>query len=106
VPDEFDAILCNPPYVADAERARLAPEILRHEPPGALFAGPDGLSVIRELLAQLARRARVRLLALEVAAGQAPDVADLARAAGFDAIRLQRDLARIERVVIAERHAQ
>ena len=39
VPDEFDAVLANPPYVADSERAGLAPEILRHEPAGALFAG-------------------------------------------------------------------
>src|SRR5205085_157818 len=37
--DEFDAILANLPYVADSERPTLAPEILRHEPPEALFAG-------------------------------------------------------------------
>ena len=55
VPDEFDAILSNPPYVAESERASLAPEILRHEPPAALFAGPDGLDAIRALLAQVAR---------------------------------------------------
>jgi release factor glutamine methyltransferase len=103
VPDEFDAVLCNPPYVAEAERAQLAPEILRHEPPAALFAGPDGLSVISELLAQLAQRPNVRFLALEVGAGQARSVAELIRVAGFDAIRFERDLARIQRVVIGER---
>jgi release factor glutamine methyltransferase len=100
---EFDAILCNPPYVAESERAALAPEIMRHEPPEALFAGPDGLSTIRALLAQLADLPQVRLLALEIGAGQAPAVAELARAAGFDAIRFERDLARIQRVVVAER---
>jgi release factor glutamine methyltransferase len=103
VPDEFDAILCNPPYVRERERAQLAPEIMRHEPPLALFAGPEGMDVIGALLAQLAQRPRVRLLALEVGAGQAPRVAELTRAAGFDAVRLQCDLARIQRVVIAER---
>jgi release factor glutamine methyltransferase len=101
---EFDAILSNPPYVAESERAALAPEIVRHEPPEALFAGPDGLSTIRVLLAQLAHMPHVRLVALEVGAGQAPTVAELTRAAGFDAIRFERDLARIQRVVIAERH--
>jgi release factor glutamine methyltransferase len=100
---EFDAILCNPPYVAESERAALAPEIMRHEPPEALFAGPDGLSTIRALLAQLVDLPQVRLLALEIGAGQAPAVAELARAAGFDAIRFERDLARIQRVVVAER---
>jgi release factor glutamine methyltransferase len=101
--DEFDAILSNPPYVAESERSLLAPEILRHEPPDALFAGVDGLAVIRRLLLQVAERERVRLLALEVGAGQASAVVELIRSAGFDAVRSERDLAGIERVVIGER---
>jgi release factor glutamine methyltransferase len=101
---EFDAVVSNPPYVAESERALLAPEIIRHEPPGALFAGPDGLSCIRALLDQLAEQPNVRFLAMEVGAGQAAAVAALTREAGFDAIRFERDLARIQRVVVAERH--
>ncbi len=103
VPGGYDAVLCNPPYVAESERAALAPEILRHEPPGALFAGPDGLATIRALLAQLAGRGRVRLVALEVGAGQAETVSELMRAAGFPAVRAERDLAGIARVVVGER---
>ncbi len=103
VPDEFDAVLCNPPYVAESERAALAPEIVRHEPPGALFAGLDGLATIRALLVQLAGRGRVRLAALEVGAGQAEAVGELVRAAGLPAVRAERDLAGIERVVVGER---
>ena len=102
VADEFDAVLANLPYVAEGERALLAPEILRHEPAGALFAGVDGLAVIRALLAQLQGRRRVRMVALEVGAGQAPAVAELVAGAGFAAVRSERDLAGIERVVIAE----
>lgn len=101
---EFDAILANLPYVATSERERLAPEIVRHEPPEALFAGPDGLGAIRALLEALGERPETRFIALEVGAGQAPTVAELIGAAGFDAIRFERDLARIQRVVIAERH--
>jgi len=101
---EFDAIVSNPPYIAESERALLAPEIVRHEPAEALFAGPDGLSCIRALLAQLAEQPSVHFLAIEVGAGQAAAVAALTRAAGFDAIRFERDLARIQRVVVAERH--
>jgi release factor glutamine methyltransferase len=103
---EFDAILSNPPYVTESERATLAPEIVRHEPHEALFAGGDGLAVIRPLLAQLAELPDVRFLGLEVGAGQAQAVAELTRAAGFDAIRFERDLARIQRVVVAERHRE
>ncbi len=103
VPDEFDAVLSNPPYVPDGDRASLAPEILRHEPASALFAGPDGLDVIRPLIAQAGERAALKLLALEVGAGQAPVVGELMRAAGFAAVRSERDLAGIERVVVGER---
>ncbi|HEY3970107.1 MAG TPA: peptide chain release factor N(5)-glutamine methyltransferase [Solirubrobacteraceae bacterium] len=103
VPDEFDAILSNPPYVPDRDRATLAPEILRHEPSRALFAGEDGLDAIRSLLGQAAVHSSVRLLALEIGAGQAAVVGELMRAAGFPSVRAERDLAGIERVVVGER---
>jgi release factor glutamine methyltransferase len=103
VPDEHDGILSNPPYVADSERAMLAPEILRHEPPSALFAGPDGLDCIRALISQAATRERVRMLALEHGAGQAPVVAESMNDAGFPQVRSERDLAGIERVTVGSR---
>jgi len=99
VEGELDAVLSNPPYVA--EGARLAPDILRHEPPGALFAGPDGLDVVRRLVPQAA--ARARLLALEIGEGQAAEVAGLVRAAGMADVEVLRDLAGIERVVVGRR---
>ena len=103
VGDEFDAILSNPPYVQDTDRATLAPEILRHEPPSALFAGADGLDIIRRLTGQVAARASVRLLALEIGAGQAAAVGELMRGASFPTVRAERDLAGIERVLVGER---
>jgi release factor glutamine methyltransferase len=103
VPEEFDALLSNPPYVAELKRRELAPEILRHEPPGALFAGPDGLVTIRALLEQVCERRDLDLVAIEVGLGQALTVAELIRAAGFSGVRAERDLAGIERVVVGER---
>jgi release factor glutamine methyltransferase len=102
IPDEFDAILSNPPYVAESERTELAPEILRHEPSGALFAGADGLAVIRALLALVSERRRVGVVALEVGAGQAGTVTELMGLAGFRSVRSERDLAGVERVVVGE----
>ena len=66
---------CSPtrPTSPRRERATLAPEITRHEPRGALFAGPDGLDVIRRLV-PAAAQAGARLLAIEVGAGQAAGV--------------------------------
>jgi release factor glutamine methyltransferase len=105
VPDEFDAILANPPYVAESHRPQLAPEITRHEPPLALFAGSDGLAVIRPLIAQAATRSQLGLLAIEVGAGQAQLVSRLLREQDFNDPQTLPDLAGIERVVLAERAA-
>src|SRR5438445_511562 len=52
----YDGVLANLPYVA--EGAELDPEISRYEPASALFAGPDGLDVIRRLLVVVAERGR------------------------------------------------
>jgi release factor glutamine methyltransferase len=98
---EVDAVLSNPPYVEDG--APLQPEIVRHEPAVALFAGPEGLSVIRRLVAQAAGAAPVRFLALEVGMGQAAEVAGVLRSAGFGDVETRRDLAGIERVVAGRR---
>ncbi len=103
VPDEFDAVLANPPYVREDERASLEPEILRHEPAEALFAGEDGLAVVRRLVAEAGERKRLRLLAVEIGQGQAGAVAGLMHGAGFGAVRAERDLAGTERVVVGER---
>jgi release factor glutamine methyltransferase len=97
---EADAVVSNPPYVEDA--AELQPEIARHEPPVALYAGPEGLTVIRRLVAQAAA-SPVRFVALEVGMGQAAEVAEVLRAAGFGAVQTRRDLAGVERVVAGRR---
>lgn len=102
LPDEFDAILANLPYVAAGQRDTLAPEIVRHEPATALYSGPEGTELIAALSRQLRSRRRVRWTALEVGAGQAAQVGDLLLAAGFAGVRVLRDLAGIERVVIGE----
>jgi release factor glutamine methyltransferase len=98
----LDAVLSNPPYVADADRATLAPDITRHEPEIALYAGADGLSLIRRLAPQAAA-AGASLLALEVGFGQAGAVAEIVRGAGFGETQALADLAGIERVVVGRR---
>ena len=97
----WDAILSNPPYVAEADR-HLLPRELGHEPELALFAGSDGFAAIRRLL-PAAAATEARLLAVEVGAGQAGAAAGMARAAGFAEVEAAADLAGIERVVVARR---
>ncbi|HET7121927.1 MAG TPA: peptide chain release factor N(5)-glutamine methyltransferase [Solirubrobacterales bacterium] len=105
---DFDLIVANLPYVGEAERPSLQPEVNRWEPPEALYAGPDGLDAYRAFVPQCGRAFRRYarksstapvVLAVEVGEGQAPAVAELFRAAGFDEVEVRRDLAGIERVV-------
>jgi release factor glutamine methyltransferase len=101
VPGPFDAVLSNPPYVADGDA--LAPDVARHEPHRALFGGPDGLAVLRRLVPQAA--AAAPYVAVEVGAGQAEAVEGLLRGAGLPGTSRLRDLAGIERVVTGRRAA-
>ncbi len=121
-----DAIVSNPPYIPTAALASLPEEIREHEPRAALDGGPDGLAVLRRVIAEGPRYLRPGgLLALEVAAGgQARVVAALVAAAGTyagwppsqrrapavaprrEGVRgpwIVRDYAGIERVVVATR---
>lgn len=50
-----DVVASNPPYVAEHEREQVEPEVREHDPAGALFAGPDGLDVIRVVASRAMR---------------------------------------------------
>ncbi|MGH7467240.1 MAG: peptide chain release factor N(5)-glutamine methyltransferase [Longimicrobiales bacterium] len=104
--ERFDAIVANPPYIAQAERDTLAPEVREWEPAQALFAGPDGLSVISPLVTgAMDWLLPGGLLALEVGAQQGEAVLRmLKQTSGYTNMRIQRDLADRERVVLAEAH--
>ncbi len=52
----FDLIVANPPYIRDSEQSELPPEVRDHEPPQALYSGPDGLDHI-QMIAQWAHHA-------------------------------------------------
>ncbi len=92
-------MLANLPYVADGA-PELAPDVARYEPSVALYGGPDGLDVVRRLLALAAA---VPLVVLEVGFDQAAATEALLRAAGFAAIERRQDLAGHDRVLVGRR---
>jgi release factor glutamine methyltransferase len=96
----FDVITANPPYIASSEIEELARDIKEFEPRLALDGGADGLAIVRRIvLGAPAHLARGGVLAVEVGAGEAPEVARLFEAGGFARVTATRDYARIERVV-------
>lgn len=105
--ERFDVIVSNPPYIAEGEKGELQPEVRDWEPPEALFAGKDGLDVIRGLVAGAPKHLLSGgLLALECGLGQAEGIAADVQATGaFGAVRIRADLTGRPRFVTAERGA-
>ena len=64
----YDLVICNPPYVASAELARVPAEF-RHEPRLGLDGGDDGLTVWRRIIAGLARHLQPNAILLGEAGG-------------------------------------
>ena len=95
----IDVVVSNPPYIARRELARL--EVARHEPGMALDGGPDGLDVYRRLVPEAARRAR-RAVLVEIGHDQGQAVAELFERVGLTGVRVVKDLARNDRVVVGQ----
>ena len=94
----FDLVLANPPYVE--EDAPIAPAVRAWEPPGALFAGGEGLDAYRVLVPQLpSLLAENGVAVVEIGATQADAVGAIAAAAGFGC-ELRRDLAGRPRTLV------
>lgn len=96
IAERFDLIFCNPPYVADGE----ADPSTAHEPPEALFAGPDGLDAYRALAPLLPRLAHPDgLVALEIGASQREAVTAIMAPFGWD-VTCRADLAGRDRALL------
>ncbi len=100
--ENFDAVISNPPYIAEAERATLSSEVRDFEPSLALFAGPTGVEIYERLIPQASR---VLLpggwLLLEMGHTQQPAIEKLL--AGWQQIVFVPDLQSIPRVVVAHK---
>jgi release factor glutamine methyltransferase len=93
--ETFDAIVSNPPYIANADPHLAA---LRHEPLQALSSGHDGLDDVRAIIAQAPTCLKAGgWLLLEHGYNQADAVRLLLQAKGFVEVQSRRDLAGIER---------
>jgi release factor glutamine methyltransferase len=104
----FDALISNPPYVAEAERPLLPRDVLDHEPELALFAADDGLAALFRLIDDGVRLIRPGgLLALELGEGQGDTVkARILAHPGYEDARVLFDLAGRTRMALARRTVQ
>ncbi|CAN5587045.1 hypothetical protein BH24ACT5_BH24ACT5_17490 [soil metagenome] len=97
----LDLAVSNPPYIAD-DSPDVADSVRGWEPSAALFAGADGLSAIRRIVADAPRWVRPGgWLVLEIGSDQGASVDTLLRCAGSDDVEVRPDLAARDRVAVA-----
>jgi release factor glutamine methyltransferase len=95
----FDVVAANLPYIPDGD-PRTEAGVVRHAQHLALYAGPDGLDLIRRLVADAPALLNPGgMIVLENSDEQAAAVRGLLEAAGFVDVACHRDLAGVDRVV-------
>jgi release factor glutamine methyltransferase len=100
IPASLDLVVANPPYLPSAVIPTLPPEVSRHEPRAALDGGPDGMAVIRRIVAGAPEVLKPGgWLLMEIGDEQAGPLASRMAAEGFSGIRARRDLNGIERYI-------
>lgn len=100
--ERFDIAVANPPYIPSGDIAGLEPEVARFDPRCALDGGKDGLDAYRAILAGLpSLLASHALAAFEIGHGQVKSVAGLLKDAGLQVLETRRDLAGVERCILA-----
>lgn len=98
----FDLIVTNPPYIATERIDELDPEVRIFDPKLALDGGWDGLDAYRAIASQAARRLGPGGIALiEIGYNQGEVVQKMFLRAGFRAAEVLKDLAGLDRVVLA-----
>lgn len=100
--NKFDLIVSNPPYIPQKDIATLEDDVKEYEPVSALTDGGDGLSYYRRLLSE--GKAYIKengFIALEIGIYQSNDVKQIAMDNGWKNIKIIKDYAGIDRVVLA-----
>lgn len=102
--ERFDAVVSNPPYVAEADRESLESQVRDFEPAVALFGGPSGMEVYERLIPQAHDALEPRgWLLMELGLGQRDALKRLL--SRWDEVSFVDDLQRIPRVACARKKA-
>ncbi len=101
---DFDFVVSNPPYVAFSEADKVQKSVFEFEPRMAVFAGENGLDVIRPLIEQAHDALKADgWLALEIGYSMRDAVVNLLHPTMWDDVRVVPDLQGIPRVVVARK---
>ncbi len=99
----FDVIVSNPPYIATKEIEALSPEVRIHEPMMALDGMEDGLFFYRKIVSESVDYLNPGgWLMFEIGYDQGEAVSEMMKSAGYCEVRVIKDLAGLDRVVIGK----
>jgi release factor glutamine methyltransferase len=99
---KFDVIVSNPPYIPTKDIRELSDEVKLHDPLLALDGDEDGLKFYRAITRNAVDYLnKGGYLCYEIGYNQAQDVSDILLSCGYNDIRVVKDLAGLDRVVIA-----
>jgi release factor glutamine methyltransferase len=100
--ERFDLVLSNPPYVETDIIAQLQPEVSSFDPHIALDGGDDGLDAYRAIALGVSGRLKPggRLI-VEIGSEQGLEAGALLANGGFSGIDIRKDLAGLDRAIIA-----
>ncbi len=97
---KFSLILSNPPYIKSSEIEKLQDEVRLYDPREALDGREDGLYFYRRITEESGAYLEPGgYLIFETGYDQAEAVSGMMKAAGYDRIRVKKDLAGLDRVV-------
>lgn len=100
VKGKYDILVSNPPYIDDEEMKDLMPEVKDYEPKLALSGGFDGLDYYRRIMRNIQDKIYNRgLIFFEIGCGQGKDVAELLLKYNLVDVKIEKDLAGLDRVV-------
>ncbi|WP_244833700.1 peptide chain release factor N(5)-glutamine methyltransferase [Clostridium sp. BJN0001] len=101
---KYDIIVSNPPYIEKDEINNLMDDVKKYEPLTALDGGTDGLKFYREISKQSINILNFSgILAFEIGYNQGENVKNIMEHSGYKNIKIIKDLAGLDRVVIGEK---
>ena len=99
--NRFDVIVSNPPYIPTKDIDELSEEVRLHDPVLALDGDKDGLKFYKAITKQSVNYLKENgYLCYEIGYNQAEDVRNIMEQCGYSGIRVIKDLAGLDRVVI------
>ncbi|PJI09138.1 MULTISPECIES: peptide chain release factor N(5)-glutamine methyltransferase [Clostridium] len=102
--EKFDVVVSNPPYIRENEIPELMKDVKDYEPKLALSGGEDGLEFYRKITSMSKKILNDNgLIAYEIGSDEANDVESILKEEGFVHVETIKDLARMDRVVLAVR---